>query len=100
MPQPTMPAAVRIEQYCPPNQRWLMPIAVPLANCISRLVVRGSWSVVEGVFIHDGTRSVPITVRHCPSAIDNERLAGHHPGVTGQEQDCIGDVVRARRLAE
>src|SRR5947208_2027460 len=44
MPQPTIPAAVRIEQYCPPTQRWLMPMASPPAKCIGRLVVRGSCS--------------------------------------------------------
>ena len=32
MPQPTMPARVRIEQYCPFSQRLLMPMAVPFSN--------------------------------------------------------------------
>jgi hypothetical protein len=41
-----MPAAVWIAQHWPPIQRWLMPMAVPLLNCISRCTIRGnrSWS--------------------------------------------------------
>src|ERR1700677_4355033 len=45
MPQPTMPASVRIEQYWPLFQRLLTPMAVPLANFSSRLTVRGMASL-------------------------------------------------------
>src|SRR6516165_12685425 len=41
MLQPTIPARVRIEQYCPFCQRWLMPMASPCSNFSLRLVVRG-----------------------------------------------------------
>src|SRR5580765_3138744 len=41
MPHPTMPAAVRIEQYCPFSQRLLMPMARPCSNCMSWRTVRG-----------------------------------------------------------
>src|SRR6266853_1178674 len=36
-----MPASVKIEQYCPFCQRWLIPIASPRSNFSLRLVVRG-----------------------------------------------------------
>src|SRR5437660_299036 len=47
MPQPTMPAAVRMEQYCPLSQRLLMPMARPCSNCRSRRVVRGMGSLMK-----------------------------------------------------
>ena len=54
MPQPTIPAAVMIEQYCPFTQRLLMPIAVPFSKVNSRLVERGSLSVMSD-FDEQGT---------------------------------------------
>src|SRR5262249_28449408 len=48
MPQPTMPAAVRMEQYCPFSQRWLRPMAVPPSNVRVRCVVRGRVSDIRG----------------------------------------------------
>src|SRR5262245_6569718 len=46
MPQPTMPAGVRMEQYCPFSQRLLMPMALPFSNCNSRVTVRGMGSAM------------------------------------------------------
>src|SRR5579863_10772363 len=41
MPQPTTPASVRMEQYCPLCQRLLIPMALPLLKLSSRLIVLG-----------------------------------------------------------
>ena len=46
IPHPTIPAFVRIEQYWPLCQRWLMPMAVPCSNLSSRCDVLGMASTV------------------------------------------------------
>src|SRR5262245_45441576 len=68
MPQPTMPAAVRMEQYCPFSQRWLMPRAVPPSKFRTRWVVRGRGSDIaqrSGV----GGVSVGAAGRLCTSSV-------------------------------
>src|SRR4051794_13282004 len=46
MPQPTIPAGVKMEQYCPFCQRLEMPIALPCSKVNSRATVRGRESVM------------------------------------------------------